>query len=158
MITEGAAWAIFLLPLASFVVISLFVRPFFNQYEKYSGYLTILAIGAAFVLSIWALVSVQGNEGEIGWNAHSWLAIGNLEISFGILMDPLTAILLIVVTGVSLAVQVYSQGYMHGDPSYSRYFAFMSLFTASMLGLVLARNILQLYAFWELVGLSPSAS
>ncbi|MDA0988252.1 MAG: NADH-quinone oxidoreductase subunit L [Chloroflexi bacterium] len=154
MIFEGAAWAIFLLPLASFVVISLFVRPFLNQYEKYSGYLTILAIGAAFVLSIWALGSVLGNEGEIGWEAHSWLAIGNLEISLGILMDPLTAILLIVVTSVSLAVQVYSQGYMRGDPSYSRYFAFMSLFTASMLGLVLARNIVQLYAFWELVGLS----
>jgi NADH-quinone oxidoreductase subunit L len=154
MITEGAAWAIFLLPLASFVLISFVIRPFFNSYDKFSGYLTIGAIGSSFALSIWALQSVMGHEGEIGWAAHSWIAVGDLEISFGVLMDSLTAILLIVVTGVSLSVQVYSQGYMRGDPSYSRYFAFMSLFTASMLGLVLSRNIIQIYAFWELVGLS----
>ena len=62
--------------------------------------------------------------------------------------------MLVVVSGVSLAVQIYSQGYMKGDASYSRYFAFMSLFTASMLGLVLASSIIQVYVFWELVGLS----
>ena len=154
MISEGAAWAIFFLPLVSFLLISFFIRPFYNRYDRYSGYLTIFTIGGAFALSLWALQSVLGHEGEIGWKAHSWIAVGNLDISLGILMDPLTAILLVVVTGVSLAVQVYSQGYMRGDPGYSRYFAFMSLFTASMLGLVLARNIVQLYAFWELVGLS----
>jgi NADH-quinone oxidoreductase subunit L len=154
MITEGAAWAIFLLPLATFVLISFIIRPFFNRYDRFSGYLTIGAIGSAFALSIWALQSVLGHEGEIGWAARSWIVIGDMEISIGILMDSLTAILLVVVTSVSLAVQVYSQGYMRGDPGYSRYFAFMSLFTASMLGLVLARNIIQLYAFWELVGLS----
>ena len=69
------------------------------------------------------------------------------------LVDPLTAIMLVVVTGVSLMVQVYSIGYMHGDPGYARYFAYMALFTASMVGLVLAGNIVQLYVFWELVGL-----
>ena len=68
-------------------------------------------------------------------------------------MDPLTAIMLIVVTGVSLLIQIYSVGYMKGDESYARYFAYMSLFTASMIGLVLAANIIQLYVFWELVGL-----
>ena len=62
--------------------------------------------------------------------------------------------MLVVVTGVSLMVQIYSLGYMRGDPGYARYFAFMSLFTASMLGLVLISNILLLYAFWELVGVS----
>ena len=154
MINEGAAWAIFFLPLGSFVLISFFIRPFYNRYDKSSGYITILAIGASFVLSIWALRSVWDNKGEIGWASHSWITIGGLDISLGILMDPLTAIMLVVVSGVSLVVQVYSQGYMNGDTSYSRYFAFMSLFTASMLGLVLARNIIQLYVFWELVGLS----
>ncbi|MBI4282077.1 MAG: NADH-quinone oxidoreductase subunit L [Chloroflexi bacterium] len=155
MITEGAAWAIFLLPLASFVIISLLIRPFYNRHARYSGYLTILAIGIAFALSLWALWSVWNwdDEGAIGWKAHPWLTIGSLEISVGLLMDPLTAIMVVVVSGVSLAVQVYSQGYMRDDPGYSRYFAFMSLFTASMLGLVLARNIIQLYVFWELVGL-----
>ena len=130
------------------------IRPFLNRYESFSGYLTIFAIGTAFVLSLVALAEVASSGGEIGWAAHSWIVIGNLDISVGILMDPLTAILLVVVSGVSLAVQIYSQGYMRGDAGYSRYFAFMSLFTASMLGLVLARNVIQLYVFWELVGLS----
>jgi NADH-quinone oxidoreductase subunit L len=154
MINEGATWAIFFLPLASFFLISFFIRPFYNRYDRYSGYLTVLAIGTAFALSLWALWSVWDNEGEIVWKAHPWITIGNLDISIGLLMDPLTAIMLVMICGVSLAVQVYSQGYMRGDPGYSRYFAFMSLFTASMLGLVLARNIIQLYVFWELVGLS----
>ena len=151
--SEGAAWAIFFLPLASFVLIAFVIRPFFNRYEAFSGYLTIAAIGTAFFLSIWALAAVWNGHGEIGWDPHSWLVIGELEISIGILMDPLTAVLLVVISGISLAVQIYSQGYMHGDTGYSRYFSFMSLFTASMLGLVLARNVIQLYFFWELVGL-----
>ena len=157
MIPESAAWAIFLLPLASFVVISCFLRPFlaprFPGAHKLSGYLTILTIFGALILSIWALSSTLGHEGSIGWASHSWITIGPLEISLGILMDPLTAVMVVVVSVVSLLIQVYSQGYMRGDPGYSRYFAFMSLFTASMLGLVLSRNIIQLYVFWELVGL-----
>ncbi|MDO8491569.1 MAG: NADH-quinone oxidoreductase subunit L, partial [Dehalococcoidia bacterium] len=70
-----------------------------------------------------------------------------------LVVDPLTAIMLVVVSLVALLVQVYSQGYMHGDPGYVRYYAWMSLFTASMLGLVLAGNLLMMYVFWELVGL-----
>ena len=151
--TESAAWAIFFLPLASFALIAFVIRPFLNRYDALSGYVTIGAIGAAFVLSVMALAAVYDGHGEIGWEPHSWIVIGELEISLGILMDPLTAVLLVVITGVSLLVQVYSQGYMKGDGGYSRYFAFMSLFTASMLGLVLARNIIQMYVFWELVGL-----
>ena len=151
--TEAAAWAIFFLPLASFVLIAFVIRPFLNRYDALSGYVTILSIGAAFVLSVMALAAVYDGHGEIGWEPHSWIVIGELEISLGILMDPLTAVLLVVITGVSLLVQIYSQGYMKDDTGYSRYFAFMSLFTASMLGLVLARNIIQMYVFWELVGL-----
>ena len=66
---------------------------------------------------------------------------------------PLTAMMIVAVSGVSLLVQVYSQGYMKGDSGYARYFAYMSLFTASMLGLVMARGVVQIYVFWELVGL-----
>jgi NADH-quinone oxidoreductase subunit L len=79
--------------------------------------------------------------------------VDTLRVNLGLTVDGLTAIMLIVVTGVSFLVQVYSQGYMAGDRGYSRYFAFMSLFTGSMLGLVLASNILMLFVFWELVGL-----
>ena len=67
-------------------------------------------------------------------------------------IDPLTAVMIVVVSFVSLLVQIYSQGYMQGDSGYHRYFAYMSLFTASMLGLVMARNLVQLFVFWELVG------
>ncbi|MBI4234116.1 MAG: NADH-quinone oxidoreductase subunit L [Chloroflexi bacterium] len=153
MISEGAAWAIFLLPLFSFLIIALIVRPFFNRHSRWAGYVTILAIAASFVLSLWALRSTTGHEGAIGWDPHPWMALGSLQLRIGILMDPLTAIMVVVVSGVSLMVQVYSQGYMAGDPGYARYFAFMSLFTAAMLGLVLASNVIQLYLFWEMVGL-----
>ncbi|MBI4202150.1 MAG: NADH-quinone oxidoreductase subunit L, partial [Chloroflexi bacterium] len=153
MITELQAWSILFLPLASFVLIALVVRPFLGSRSLLSGYLTIAAIALAFFLSLYALRSTLGHHDAIGWDSHTWLVIGDLEVRIGILMDPLTAIMLVVVTGVSLLVQIYSQGYMKGDPSYSRYFAYMSLFTASMVGIVLARSIIQLYVFWELVGL-----
>jgi NADH-quinone oxidoreductase subunit L len=78
---------------------------------------------------------------------------GGVTIHLGLLVDSLTAVMLIVVTLVSLMVQIYSQGYMRGDPGYHRYFAFMSLFTASMLGLVLADNLVFMFVFWEMVGL-----
>lgn len=135
------------------MVIAGVVRPFFNRYSLVAGYLAIAAIGGSFVLSSWALGSVVSEEGEMVWEAHSWLTVANLDFSIGILMDPLTAVMLVVVTSVSLMVQIYSVGYMKGDPGYARYYAYMSLFTASMLGLVLASNIVQLFVFWELVGL-----
>ena len=154
MIPELAVWLIFFLPLASFAVIALVIRPFFNQYATLAGHLTILAIGVSLTLSVWALGSVvRGAEEELVWAAHSWLTVGALDFTVGILMDPLTAIMLVVVNGVSLMVQIYSVGYMRGDPGYARYYAYMSLFTASMIGLVIASNIIQLYVFWELVGL-----
>jgi len=151
---ESAAWAIFFLPLASFLLIGLVVRPFLNNRSELAGYLTIVAIGGAFVLSLWALKSTTGHHNEIGYASHEWLTVGQLEIRIGILMNSLTAMMLVVVTSVSLVVQVYSQGYMKGDGGYARYYAYMSLFTASMLGLVLASSILQMFVFWELVGLS----
>ena len=156
MISELAAWFIFLLPLGSFALIAFLIRPFLNKggLHVLSGYATIAAIGGSFVLSVWALGSVvEGHNAEIGWTAHEWMTVGNFRFTVGILMDPLTAIMLFVVTGVSLLIQVYSLGYMKGDDGFARYYAFMSLFTASMIGLVLARNVIQLFVFWELVGL-----
>ena len=153
MIPELAAWLIFFLPLGSFVIIVFIIRPFFNQHARTAGYITILAIGASLVLSSWALRSTLGHDGPIGWSPHTWMSFGDLPLRLGILMDPLTGIMVVVVSGVSLMIQVYSLGYMRDDPSYARYFAYMSLFTASMLGLLLASNIVQLFVFWELVGL-----
>ncbi|MBM3933746.1 MAG: NADH-quinone oxidoreductase subunit L [SAR202 cluster bacterium] len=154
MIPESAALLIFLLPLAAFLVNGLIVRPFFNRYSQVAGYVTILAIGVAFGLSLWALKSVVDNDGAaLPFDPHPWLEIGAFNLEVGILLDSLTAIMLVVVTGVSFLVQIYSTGYMKGDPGYARYFAYMSLFTASMVGLVIADNIIQVFFFWELVGL-----
>jgi NADH-quinone oxidoreductase subunit L len=148
-------WLIFLLPLFSFVIISLFLRPFLNNQPKLGGYVTIAALLGSLGLSIWALLEVMAAPGHsIAVPVVNWVVIeGGLTIHLGLLVDQLTTVMLVVVTMVSLMVQIYSQGYMRGDPGYHRYFAFMSLFTASMLGLVLADNLLLVYVFWELVGL-----
>ena len=150
-IPEAAVWAIYFAPLASFVVIIAALR----DRPLDAGRLTIAALGLSWLLSLWALDSSMGADGQaLGFEPHQWLAIGNLDVSLGVRLDGLTAMMLIVVTSVSLLVQIYSTGYMHGDGGYARYFAFMSFFTATMLGLVLASSLLQLFVNWELVGLS----
>lgn len=144
------AWAIFLLPFSSFVVVSFLSRP----YPKVSGYVAIASIGASLLLSLWAFQSLLAAPGHfISVPPVKWAAVGPVVVDLSLILDSLTGVMLIVVSGVSLLVQIYSQGYMHGDPGYSRYFAFMSLFTGAMLGLVLAGNLLLLYVFWEMVGL-----
>ncbi len=77
-----------------------------------------------------------------------------LHVDFGLRFDPLSLLMLLVVTGVGSAIHIYSWGYMHDDPGFSRFFACLSLFTFSMLGIVLANNFLQMFIFWELVGVS----
>ncbi|GAG63691.1 unnamed protein product [marine sediment metagenome] len=109
-------WLIFLLPLFSFAIISLFVRPFLNQMPKLGGYITIASIFGSFILSVWALMSVLAAPGhELPIPDISWVVIeGGVTIHLGLIMDSLTAVMLIVVTVVSLMVQIYSQGYMNG--------------------------------------------
>jgi NADH-quinone oxidoreductase subunit L len=162
-IKEWAVWAIMFLPLGSFAIITLV--SFFGLTStadgrqpawkaSYSGYLTIAAMLGAFLLSLWAFdTAVDADGARLGFDSHEWLVIGDLEINIGVTLDGLSAVMLVVVTGVSLLVQIYSQEYMRGDVGYNRYYAFMSLFTASMLGLVIASSVLQLFVFWELVGL-----
>ena len=153
MISELAVWLILLLPLASFVICALVIRPFLNRHSYLAGLLTIAAVGVAFLLSLWAFASVVDAHGRVDFPDHAWLTVANFELTVGILLDPLTAIMLVVVSGVSLAVQIYSMGYMRGDPGFARYFAYMSLFTASMLGLVIASNLILLFVFWPGLGL-----
>jgi NADH-quinone oxidoreductase subunit L len=151
---SSLAWLIFFLPVISFAVIALLVRPFVKPESRIAGYLTIAAIAGSLVLSIWAVITVAGQPDHLlKVDSISWLNIGNFSLSLGILMDSLTAVMLVVICTVSLMVQIYSQGYMHGDPGYHRYYAWMSLFTASMIGLVLSSNLLMTFVFWEMVGL-----
>ncbi len=147
-------WLIFLLPFLSFLFISLVLRPFFGKYPKLGGYVTIGAVGLSCALSFWVLGAVlNAPHHALPIDDIEWLVIGTLNVHIGIMVDALTAVMLIVVTFVSLMVQIYSQGYMKGDSGYLRYYAFMSLFTANMLGLILADNLLFMFVFWEGVGL-----
>jgi NADH-quinone oxidoreductase subunit L len=151
---DFAPWLIFLMPVLSLVIIALILRPFFKGHPKVCGYVTIGAIGISFIISVWMLFAVMGSPHHLlEVPDFEWMIVGDLNIRIGLLIDSLTAVMAVVVTLVSLMVQIYSQGYMHGDPGYHRYFAFMSLFTACMLGLVLMDNIFAMFFFWEGVGL-----
>jgi NADH-quinone oxidoreductase subunit L len=168
MIPETAVWCIIAIPLAAAALIAFVIRPSQAPAWRISGIVAALAMASAFVLSVWALASALDADGAVGFAAHEWFTIGDaasgagFRMEVGILLDPLSAIMLLVVSGVSFLVQVYSMGYMLKDGStpreryadYPRYFAYMSLFTAAMFGLVLSRNLIQLFAFWEIVGLA----
>jgi len=155
MIPYQYIWAIMLLPLASFIINGLLIRPFVRRESKAYGYITILAIGAAAVFSVWSLFSVMSAENhEIIVPDVSWVTIGNFSFHIGLIMDQLAAVMCVVVSVVSLMVQIYSIGYMHGDEAgYYRYYTYMSLFTFSMLGVALSDNLVFTFVFWELVGL-----
>lgn len=116
-----------------------------------SAAVSIAASAAAFALSVMAFLGLK--EGQGSYALGTWLTINGTPITFGVTVDMLSVMMLLVVTGVGTLIQIYSTGYMDGDKHYSRYFAYMSLFMASMLGLVLADNYLMLYIFWEGVGL-----
>ncbi|MBW1898657.1 MAG: NADH-quinone oxidoreductase subunit L, partial [Deltaproteobacteria bacterium] len=147
---ESILWLIFLLPFGSFLFISFILKPFFSHRPQLSGYSIIAALAVSFGFSVWVLTS--SDHFPLAPTAE-WVVVGDFTIRLGLWVDELTAIMLVAVTSISLLVQIYSQGYMHGDPGYPRYFAWMSLFTASMLGLVLGSNLLMVYIFWEGVGL-----
>ncbi len=155
MIPYQLIWAILLLPLGSFVVNGIVLRPFFKRESKIYAYTTIFAIGLACVFAIWALSSLMRLDShEIAIAPVSWLVIGDFHFSVGLIADQLSIVMAVVVTIVSLMVQIYSIGYMHGDEAgYYRYYTWMSLFTFSMLGLVLASSFLFTFVFWEMVGL-----
>ena len=150
-IPESAVWAIYFAPIASLAVIAVSLR----DRPLEAGRLAIAAVGLSWVLALWALDTSIGLDGEaVGFGSHTWFSLFDLDVPVGVRLDGLTAIMLVVVTSVSLVVHVYSTGYMHGDSGYARYFAFMSLFTAAMLGLVLSSSLIQLFMHWELVGLA----
>jgi NADH-quinone oxidoreductase subunit L len=151
-IPEWLVWLVFFLPVVSFVTI---VGGFTRSNSRWPGYIATACIGAAFLLSLWVLDSSIQEEGHrLAFGSSEWLRVGGLEVRAGLNIDGLAALMMVVVSGVSFLVQVYSQGYMAGDGGYYRYFAYMSLFTASMLGLVMFDSLLIVYVFWEMVGVS----
>jgi NADH-quinone oxidoreductase subunit L len=149
-IDEAVLWAIMASPLVAWGLIVLYAR----KTPALAGYIAILGVSVSLVLSYVTLFNVIDADGGIASYSHEWLTIGDVRADLGVRVDGLTAIMLVVVTSVAFLVQVYSVGYMKGDAGYGRYFAHMSIFATSMLGLVLASNLFMLFIFWELVGLS----
>ncbi len=115
--------------------------------------LTILGVLVAFVLSVLTLLSVVQDGARFNETLYPWMSVGGLKMEVGFLVDGLTAMMMCVVTFVSLMVHLYTVGYMHEDEGYNRFFAYISLFTFSMLMLVMSNNLLQLFFGWEAVGL-----
>ena len=154
---------IFLLPLISFLVIGLpeFLNKKYAWSHKTAGLIGTCSLGLVTVLSYFTafqyFTSPRLADGTLAtfvpYN-FTWLPLGHLHFDLGVLLDPISVMMLIVISTVSLMVHIYSFGYMHGEKGFQRYYAFLSLFTMSMLGLVLATNIFQMYMFWELVGVS----
>src|SRR5581483_339811 len=142
------AWLIPLLPALSYFIILLFGK----KMPKGGSESGIIAVGTSFVLAL--IVAAQWISDEHIVDQHlTWWSNGRVHITIGQHVDGLTAMMFVVVTFVSLMVHIYSTGYMHGDERFTHFFAALSLFTASMLFMVLADNLLQLMIGWELVGL-----
>jgi NADH-quinone oxidoreductase subunit L len=148
-----------LLPLAVFVILGLFGRKYF---KNASGIIAVIALLASTVLALYAAYQyffvggkVNGVFQKIIAVKYTWLQFSpGVAIDMGVLLDPISVMMIVIVTFVSLMVHIFSLGYMKGEERFATYYAFLSLFTFSMLGLVLSSNIFQVYIFWELVGAS----
>ena len=121
--------------------------------RRMSHSLTILGVFLSFVLSVMTLQSVVADGARFNETIYTWMVVGDLKMEIGFLVDGLTAMMMCVVTFVSLMVHIYTVGYMEEDAGYNRFFAYISLFTFSMLMLVMSNNMLQLFFGWEAVGL-----
>ena len=119
-------------------------------------YVSVIGIGInlALALNFFYRVFFNKPDNPILHYSGNWLSTGNFNIDLGVSIDNMAAIMLVVVSLVSCLVHLYSSEYMKGDPRFSRYYAFLGLFTFSMNGIVLADSIAMIYIFWELVGLS----
>jgi NADH-quinone oxidoreductase subunit L len=149
---------ILLLPLASFVVLGLLSKRMpvaASGWIGTTGLFVIMALSLATAYNYFFAGNHEGGFVPVEAFKLVWLPLTDrLIIHLGILLDPLSIMMLVVITTVSAMVHLYSIGYMKGEKGFTRYFAFLSLFTFSMLGLVVATNIFQMYIFWELVGVS----
>lgn len=145
------------LPLLSFLLLGIFGNSS-ALLRKSAGVIGTLFLLISCVLSVGVASAYFGMEGKrVAQVVYSlnWLNFGNgISIDLGLLIDPISSMMLVVVTSVSLMVHLFSNGYMKGEERFATYYAFLGLFTFSMLGLVLSANIFQIYIFWELVGVS----
>ena len=146
--------AVPLAPLAGSVIAGLFGTKFFgNKIGRSASHgVTILGVLVALIISVQTLMAVRAGATYNG-TLYNWMTVAGLKLEIGFLVDSLTAMMMCVVTFVSLMVHIYTIGYMKDDPGYNRFFSYISLFTFSMLMLVMSNNFLQLFFGWEAVGL-----
>ncbi len=145
-------WLVPALPLAG-AAVSLFAG---KRLGRYAGWLGSATVGAAFVIALLVLrdlVKLAPGSRLVVRHLFDWISVGSFRVGADLRVDPLSATMMLVVTGVGFLIHVYSIEYMHGDPRYGRFFAYMNLFVFFMLTLVLAENFLVLYVGWEGVGL-----
>lgn len=145
-------WLVLLCPLLGFIWCLLFGR----MWPRLSGWIATLVVGIAFIAAVSVLFGILAlpptdriRVGEL----YTWFSSGAVSVALGVYVDPLSTVMITIVTGVGFLIHVYSNGYMHGDPSIGRFFAYMNLFVFSMLVLVLAGNFLLLMVGWAGVGL-----
>src|SRR6202007_2722060 len=141
---NSAPWIILFAPLVAAAVIAVATQPF----KKLSSYLSVAAVALSFLFS---LTLFGSPDQDVSFN---WIELGVFQVRIGYLIDGFSKMMLLVVTGVGFLIHIYSIGYMHDDRGRSRYFAGLSLFMFSMLGIVLANNFIMMFIFWELVGVS----
>ncbi len=148
-------WIIPVLPLAGAMILGLGLISFgtaASQLRQLSAVFIVSLLGAAMVLSFGLLWSqIQGHPTFI--RTIEWASAGDFSLTMGYTVDHITAMMLVIVTTVAFFVMIYTDGYMAHDPGYVRFYAYLSLFSSSMLGLVISPNLLQVYIFWELVGM-----
>lgn len=144
------AWLIPLFPLLSFLILIALGR----QMREFGAWTSIVATLASFVLAVIVFVQrLGGNVEDYTWNGYQWLRFDEFSLSMGFEVTNLNALMLLIVTLVSLLVNIYSRGYMKDDPRRNVFYSYVSLFTFAMLGLVISENMIEMFIFWELVGL-----
>jgi NADH-quinone oxidoreductase subunit L len=143
------AWLIPLFPFLAYLILTAFGR----QMKEFGVYISIVAGFISFVVALLIFFErLGGNMENYTWNQFEWLKVGDFSFSMGFEVTNLNALMLVIVTLVSLVVNIYSKGYMHDDDRITVFFSYVALFTFSMLGLVISVNVLMFYIFWELVG------
>lgn len=151
MVNPQLAWIALFSPLVACVLITVF----FLRSKLFSSLIGIIGILTSFVCCVMLFTQIfHAHPAAEVQHALSWIRFDSLNIDFGVLINPLAIMMLMIVTGVGSAIFIYSKGYMADDPSMPRFFAYLSLFAFSMIGIVLSNNFIQLFIFWELVGLS----
>lgn len=152
-ITDNILIIVFL-PVWVSLILILNANSGFMESKRLTSFLTIASttVGLIFSLGLmWNFVSTSTPSVE---DNYLWLSAGNFNLYFGVLLDKISALFLIILMSISLIVQVYSHSYMHKDKNFSRYYIYLNLFNFSMTGLILSSNLIQTYVFWELVGVS----